>query len=122
MDFDSIERAERDFTKRFITNLATTLGAIPKRQRTAEAMAKKAYEVCCAACVDYGQNPDYEVFMKTPEESGNFLGGQPGVWIVCWESGPFQWAIPASMEIGSTTGKLVEPYYSFDLTFYPSED
>ena len=51
-----------------------------------------------------------------------FLGGQPGVWIVCWESGPFQWAIPASMEIGSATGKLVEPYYSFDLTFYPSED
>jgi hypothetical protein len=120
MDFDSIERAERDFANNFITTLALTLGALPVK--TAETMAKAAYKVCCDTCVAYGQNPDYEVFMKTPEESGDFLGGQPGVWIVCWESGPFQWAIPASMEIGSATGKLVEPYYSFDLTFYPSED
>lgn len=88
----------------------------------AETMAKAAYAVVCSKCREYGQDPAYECFIKTPAESGNYLGGTPGVWIVCWESGPYQWAIGASMAITMGCGKLCEPYYSFDLTFYPAED
>lgn len=93
-----------------------------KGKVTAEKMAKTAYAVLREMSAEQGQNPDIETFIKTPKESHDFMGGQGGIWIVCWESGPYEWAISASMKIGEATGKLCEPYWSFDLAFYPSED
>jgi hypothetical protein len=40
---------------------------------------------------------------------------------VAWEAGPYDWAVTASMAITHATGKLVEPWYGFDLSFYPGE-
>jgi hypothetical protein len=41
---------------------------------------------------------------------------------VAYEAGDYQWAIGASFALCDALGKVVEPYYGFDLCFYPSED
>lgn len=101
-----------------VTKLAEALGALPKK--TAETMAKTAFKVLKEAAAAEGQTPGIEVAIWKPGEKRYF--DDTTCWTVAWEAGPYEWAIPASMAIGSTTGKLVEPYYSFDLCFYPSED
>lgn len=87
---------------------------------TAETMAKATYKAIYDLSKEWGQNPDREVFIKAPGEKRHF--DNTDCWVVAWESGPYDWAINASMVIGDVTGKLVEPFYSFDLCFYPSED
>lgn len=103
------------------TRIAEAMKKI-KGKATAEKMAKTAYEVVRAMSAEIGQNPDIETFIKTPKESHNYCGGTPGIWLVCWESGPYEWAYQASGKIGEVTGKLCEPYWSFSLNFYPQED
>lgn len=119
-DFAAEERAERDFGISVGTRITAAIMALPKRN--AETMAKAAYAVVREMSAEIGQKPDIETFIKTPEESHNFFGGTPGIWIVCWESGPYMWGINASMEVTVTSGKLCEPHYGFDLCFYPAED
>ena len=79
---------------------------------SAEARAKSALTVLRRRCKAAGMDPDIECFMQKERE---------GVWHVSWESGPFDWAIPASMAMISANGRLVEPYYGFDLYFYEEE-
>ena len=88
--------------------------------KNAESMAKAVYKVLCQASLDAGQKPSTEVMIRKPGEKRHF--DDATCWCVAWEAGPYEWAIPASMVIGSASGKIVEPYYSFDLCFYPTED
>lgn len=119
-DFAAEERAEQAFSDSIGQAIADAINKLPLKN--AETMAKTAYEVVCTKATEYGQKPEIECFIKGPDESHNYLGGTPGVWIVCWEAGPYTWAYNASMAITVQCGKLCEPYYSFDLTFYPAED
>lgn len=105
-------------TDSLIQSLETVITALPNR--TAESMARAAYRVLCKAAVEHGQDPDIEVFIKKPGEPRHFE--DTTCWCVAWEAGPWEWAIPASLAITETVRKVVEPYCSFDLCFYPSED
>ena len=101
-----------------VSSLKAALTALPVK--TAETLAKAAYETLRTLSRDMGQDPDREVFIRKPGEPRHFPGENS--WCVVWESGPYSWAVPASMVITSATQKLCEPYYSFDLCFYPGED
>ena len=87
-----------------------TLDCDPKKCETVEQAAKAVFEAVKKKCKAYGQDPDCEVFIRTPEEND-------GKWYVCWEAGPFDWAVSASFAISGPWG-YAEPYYGFDLTFY----
>ena len=102
-----------------LTNkLVAAIGALPVKN--AETMAKAAHGVLRDAARLHGQDPDSEVAIRAPGEARHFDNTR--CWTVVWEAGPYDWAIPASMGITVGAGKLCEPYYGFDLCFYPSED
>ena len=83
---------------------------------SAREMASIMYSTCRTLAHAQGMNPDKEVFIRAPGENVHFKN--PDCYVVSWEAGPYQWAIPVS----NAFPKLVEPYYSFDLCFYPAED
>jgi hypothetical protein len=111
-----IESREKNSMKDLITDLVATLDAL--KVKNAASMAKAAHKVLRKHSALEGQNPDIEVFIKPPADRhfGDYA------WVACWESGPYQWGVPASMEIVGATGKLAETYYGFDLMFFPGED
>lgn len=107
-------------------NLHTEYGNIsiafdPSKYKSAASAAKAFHKALCKFCKEvYGQKPDIEIFIDTPEESQERGYGKN--WRVCWESGPFEWAIPASCECrASDFSWHTEPYYSFDLCFYEDQ-
>jgi len=118
MDFDMMEATEHRFEERLILDLVQACTSLKKK--TARTMANACYAALVKNCKLYGQDPAWEVAIKRPGEERHF--DDTKCWCVVWEAGPFEWAVPASMALTYATGKLVEPYYSFDLCFYPSED
>jgi hypothetical protein len=85
----------------------------PENYKTAAGAAKALYSKLAKLAVDIGQR-ESEVMLMNPERTEQYSGYRQ--WAVVWEAGPYQWAIPASMEIGGRFG-YTEPYYSFDLHF-----
>lgn len=86
----------------------------PRAYRTKEEAAKGLYEALRKHAANiYGQSPG-EVFIQTPDESA--ASGYGRNWRVCWEAGPFEWAIGASFQVTGPWG-FTEPYYGFDLCF-----
>lgn len=55
-----------------------------------------------------------EIEVWSPERTERYSGYRQ--WSVVWESGPYEWAVPLSMELRGPWG-FCEPYYSFDLHF-----
>lgn len=55
-----------------------------------------------------------EIVCWPPERTINYTGHKQ--WSVVWEGGPYEWAIPVSMQMQGPWG-YCEPYYSFDLHF-----
>lgn len=103
-------------------NIETDFGPIkidfdPKKYKTKASAAKAFHKALCKFCKEvYGQNTDIEVFIDTPEESQERGYGKN--WRVCWESGPYEWAIGVSMQLHNcSSGWYTEPHYSFDLCF-----
>jgi hypothetical protein len=84
---------------------------------TAEQAAKATHAAVAKACAQLGMKPEVETFIRAPGEARHF--GDETCWVVAWESGPYEWAIEASLS--SAFPALAEPYYSFDLTFYEAE-
>lgn len=112
-DFD-----EEDYsTQTLYQTMRRHMDAVPVGQRNAETLAKAAYAAIRETSAEWGQNPDIECFLKAPGEEA--YDGERNRWLVCWESGPYQWGTSVSM---SLPYGLTEPYYSFDLSFYPNED
>ena len=73
--------------------------------------AKRLFSVLQQYAKDFGY-PDGEVFIRSPEESNG------NGWQVCFEGGPYQWAMEASWLVcNEEAGWYTEPYYSFDLCF-----
>lgn len=86
----------------------------PTKYRTKAGAAKALYKALRKVCKSWGLDPDIELFIDTPEESE--ARGYGKNWRVCWESGPYEWAINASWQITGPWG-YTEPYFSFDLCF-----
>lgn len=88
-------------------------GSFPK---DAKLCAQAIHKVLCNFAHNvFDHNPDYEVFMRTEGEEGR------RTYMVSYEAGPYEWAIPASFAVMDCTGRLCEPYYSFDLCLYDVE-
>ena len=83
--------------------------------RNAEESAHAVYRICCEAAKAWGMKPEIEVAIRAPGEARHH--GDTSCWSVCFEAGPYQWAIAASMNTPSGCNVLAEPYYSFDLCF-----
>lgn len=86
----------------------------PNSYETPAAAAKALYAALCKKCEEYGGDPKWEVWIKSPKESEEH-GYVGKVWHVCWESGPYDWA--CNVFAGGKWGH-VETYWGFDLAFY----
>lgn len=111
-DFDIYDATGRDVSDK----VREAIKALPVA--TAKEMAYATYRTLVKMADDMGQTGKREVFIKKPGECGYFAN--PDCYVVSWEAGPYEWGITASL--ADVFPKLVEPYYSFDLCFYPAED
>jgi hypothetical protein len=116
--WEESERALRAQRGALCDQIAKAINALPAK--TARTMARATYKVLWDAAKAEGQEASREVMIRKPGEPRHFSDDR--CWCVAWEAGPYDWAIPASMAIVSQCGKLAEPYYGFDLCFYPGED
>ena len=93
------------------------IGFDPTKYKTKAGAAKAFYKALCKFAKEvYGQNPDIEIFIDNPEESE--ARGYGKNWRVCWEAGPYEWAIGSSFQVENySAGWYTEPYYSFDVCF-----
>jgi hypothetical protein len=92
---------------------------VPRFEGNAENYAKALYAAVRERAEAEGQRPDIECAIVAPGESA--YDGNGDRWLVMWEAGPESWGVNVSLSITMNIG-LVEPYHSFDLTFYPGED
>lgn len=90
-------------------------------KKEAKEVAEAIYSVLRDVCSTTGQNPDIETFMRTPAQS--LASGHPhgDCYVISWEAGPYQWVHHAWPVVMDYTGRLCEPYYSFDLCIYENE-
>ena len=86
---------------------------------SAEEAANAAYLALILDCLDYGQDPNYEVQIYSPEESQ--VRGYTSGWQVVWECGPENWGVSQSM--ASVMSGMIPPWgfcetqWGFDLIF-----
>ena len=80
--------------------------------KTPAGAAKGFYKALTEACKKEGIYCD--AFITPPDKTSDYVDSES--WRVCWESGAYEWAITASMNMG-TRSWYAEPYYSFDLCF-----
>ena len=90
------------------SDLSERIAKAAVTRKTAKGRAHAVLEVLRQFASDTGHNPNVECFAR--EERGG--------WRVSYEAGPFEWAIVASDAL-CQVGVFAEPYYSFDLCFYP---
>ncbi len=88
----------------------------PSTLLTPEDAAKAFYEQMKPVVTAYGQKPETELFLFTPEIAhGRGYGSN---WMVSWEAGPYRWAHDASTEwCYNSPHWMTEPQHSFDLCF-----
>ena len=86
---------------------------------------RMAFATVIKASASLDQNPGWEVFCQPPEVEG-WEGS--GSWRICWESGPYDWAVGDSLgaarilpyRLCSGRGFYTEPHYGFDLIYVES--
>jgi len=102
--------------------------------KTPETAATRFAEWVRKLCKELGNDPN-NVFLWSPEETKQ--RGWGSGWAVCWEEGPFEWAVCTSLgsflyagEFGDYSkpgsfpeglhgdGWFAEPYNNFVLNFY----
>lgn len=88
--------------------LAERVAQAAAKRSSCKGRATAAYEALRQFAADIGCNPDRECFMRAED----------GGYRVSFEAGPYSWAMVAS-EALCQCGIFAEPYYSFDLCFYP---
>lgn len=98
--------------------VCAAINALP--EKNAKSMAEAAFKTLGDMAVEMGMRRD-EVLLRQPNDPRCYFDNGDS-YVVAFEAGPYEWAIGTSMAIGSRCDKLVEPYYSFDLCFYPGED
>lgn len=103
------------------TMIATKLREALVGKREAKEVAEAIYSVVREVCEFASQKPDIETFLRTPAQS--LASGHPhgDCYVISWEAGPYQWVHYAWPVVMDMTGRLCEPYYSFDLCIYEAE-
>lgn len=99
------------------SRITTAINALP--EKNAKTMAEATRDVLHKYCDDTGMSRSEVGYWEPGQQA---FDGDGNRYLVSLEAGPYQWAIGASMAIVGLCGKLAEPYYSFDLSFYPGED
>jgi hypothetical protein len=98
---------DTEFTNLVSTAIWTALNA--------QAAALAVHAICVAKAKADGMKPDIEVAIHSPGQERHH--SQTDCWGVCFEAGPHDWAVDAS--IHSPLNRVIaEPYYGFDLSFY----
>lgn len=110
MSYESLFAAEM----KFLGQLAAQGGEAAQGAQSPKEAAKAVHAFLVKQAKAQGQSASEVALIAPGQES--YLGVKD-CWIVAWEAGPHEWAIPASMEIGGQWGHA-EPYYGFDLMFY----
>lgn len=98
-------------------NLCLKVAEAAAGKTKAAEQSAAVYKAVRKVCEEHGLNPDIEVHYWKPGENSQ----SPDAFRVSWESGPYDWAIMASDALGQAH-VFAEPYYGFDLCFYPCED
>jgi len=80
--------------------------------------ARKVYGVCRKAAKAWGMKPEIECNLSSPLQAAR--GGASPFWHVSFEAGPYDWAVAVSNAFNDKV--WAEPYYGFDLHFYPQEE
>lgn len=91
-----------------------TINFDPSKPLDKKSAAKAFHKALREYAVKAGYDPEY-VYLWSPDETAK---KRPSTkcWMVCWEDGPFEWAINMSAVLSGKWG-YTEPYYSFDLCF-----
>ena len=98
---------DTEFTELVATAIKTAL--------TPHAAALAVHALCAAKAKAENMKPDIEVAIHSPGQERHH--SQTDCWGVCFEAGPHDWAVDAS--IHSPLNRVItEPYYGFDLSFY----
>lgn len=95
----------------FTAAVAKAIKAAPSAMQA----AVDVYALCVAKAQAEGMKPEIEVAIHRPGQDRHHSDNN--CWGVCFEAGPYEWAIDASIDIGQSR-VLAEPYYGFDLSFY----
>ena len=101
--------------------------------KTPRGAAGATYRALCKVADRFGYDSK-DISLWNPDRSE--LAGFSRVWSICWEGGPYEWAVNLSMgesitagEFGGYDGKpeidlmgnpnwFSEPYWSFSLSFF----
>lgn len=95
----------------FTAAVAKAIKAAPSAMQA----AVDVYALCVAKAQAEGMKPAIECSIYRPGQERHH--SQINCWGVCFEAGPYDWAVDASLEtIPAKVG--AEPYYGFDLSFY----
>tara|TARA_Y100000817_G_C16857578_1_gene544617 strand:+ start:511 stop:840 length:330 start_codon:yes stop_codon:yes gene_type:complete len=85
----------------------------PNKYKTKASAAKGLHKALSKLAEDIGQS-SREVMLHNPEQAERY--GYSKNWVVCWETGFYQWATQSDVS-NYDAGWYTEPHYSFDLTF-----
>lgn len=98
---------DTEFTKLVTTAIQTA--------SSSHAAALAVYALCVAKAKAENMKPDIEVAIHRPGQERHH--SHTNCWGVCFEAGPYDWAVDASINV-SRAKVWAEPYYGFDLSFY----
>ncbi len=108
MDIDKIAEMELEAETFGSKVLSDRLVKATKGKKSPKAAAFAVHKVLEQACKEMGYKPEVETYCRPDGKN----------WEVGWESGPYEWAIEASMALIGNGSCFCEPYYSFNLIFY----
>lgn len=97
--------------EQFIAAVATAI----QTAINAQAAALAVHTLCIAKAKAEGMKPEIEVAIHSPGQERHH--SHTNCWGVCFEAGPYDWAVDASINV-SRAKVWAEPYYGFDLSFY----
>lgn len=97
------------------TEFTTRVGTAIWTAITPHAAALAVHALCRAKATADGMKPDIECAIRAPGEPRHH--DAIDCWSVCFEAGPYEWAIDASLH-SPPNRVIAEPYYGFDLSFY----
>lgn len=108
LNLDYARKAEGIYYGDGSAMLAERVALAASKYKSCKGRANAAYMAMRDFASAIGCNPDSECFIR--KEDGGYR--------VSFEAGPYSWAYVAS-EALCQCGILAEPYYNFDLCFYP---
>ena len=112
------DRQGEDHSWKFDTDYGDlSVGINPSFYETTERVARATHKALCSICETMGMDPAKELFIKNPAEASDHSNGRVNSWWVCWESGPVEWAVSASLNMPTSPWGYCETNWGYDLIF-----